>query len=184
MTIFAAADAEEMREFMPQSLDWPHPIYIRLAKGHDPIVTEGLPPFEIGKARALVEGTDALIITTGITLRVARPALDELRAEGLDVGLLHLPTVKPLDTDAILSRASKSRAVVVVEEHSVIGGLGSAVASLLLEELASPPSFRMIGIPDQFPDIYGSQNDQLSYFGITSERVATEVRSLLRRAAA
>ncbi len=184
MTIFAAADAEEMREFMPQSLDWPHPIYIRLAKGHDPIVTQGLPPFEIGKARPLVEGTDALIVTTGITLRIARPALDELRAEGLDVGLLHLPTVKPLDTDAILSRASKSRAVVVVEEHSIIGGLGSAVASLLLEELPSTPSFRMIGIPDQFPDIYGSQADQLRHFDITAERVATEVRGLLRSAAA
>jgi transketolase len=184
MTIFAAADAEEMREFMPQSLDWPHPIYIRLAKGHDPVVTEGLPPFEIGKARPLVEGADALIITTGIALRVARPALDKLRVEGLDVGLLHLPTVKPLDADAILSRASKSRAVVVVEEHSVIGGLGSAVASLLLEQLSRAPSFRMIGIPDRFPDIYGSQADQLARFDITPERVVTEVHGLLRSAAA
>ncbi len=184
MTIFAAADADEMRAFMPQSLDWPHPIYIRLAKGHDPIVTEGLPPFEIGKARPLAEGRDAMIITTGITLRVAQPALDALRTEGVDIGLLHLPTVKPLDTEAILSRASKCRAVVVVEEHSVIGGLGSAVASLLLEELPRVPGFRMIGIPDQFPDIYGSQADQLARFDITPDRVATEVRGLLRRAAA
>jgi transketolase len=117
-------------------------------------------------------------------LRVARPALVELRADGLDVGLLHVPTVKPLDTHAILSRASKSRAVVVIEEHSVIGGLGSAVASLLLEELPNPPRFRTIGIPDQFPDIYGSQADQLARFDITSERVAAEVHGLLRSAAA
>jgi len=184
MTIFAAADADEMRDFMPQSLEWPHPIYIRLAKGHDPIVTDGLPKLDLGKARPLVEGTDALIITTGISLRVARPALDSLRAEGVDVGLLHVPTVKPLDEEAILARAGAARSVVVVEEHTTVGGLGSAVASLLLERSNPPPRFRMIGIPDVFPDIYGSQNDQLARFDITPERVVAEVRGLLGSAAA
>jgi transketolase len=184
MTVVSVADADEMRAFMPQSLDWPHPIYIRLAKGHDPIVTEPTPPFELGKGRAFAEGGDALVVTTGIGLRLARPAVEALRAEGIDVGLLHLPTVKPLDTEAILERASKCRAVVTVEEHSVVGGLGSAVASLLLQELAHPPRFRIIGIPDKFPDIYGSQADQLEHFDITPERVTLEVRSLLTDAAA
>lgn len=184
MTVVSVADADEMRAFMPQTLNWPHPIYIRLAKGHDPIVTDAEPPFELGKGRAFYEGEDAMVVTTGIGLRVARPAVEALRAEGVDVGLLHLPTVKPLDINAIVERASKCRAVVTVEEHSIIGGLGSAVASLLLQVLARPPRFRMVGIPDKFPDIYGSQSDQLDYFDITPERVGSEVRALLTQAAA
>ncbi len=116
MTIVAPADAEEMKRFMPISVDYPGPIYIRLAKGFDPIVTKEGVPFEIGKGIVVQTGEDALIITTGITLRLALESAAALGKSGVRAAILHMPTIKPLDCEAVLDLAASVRAVVTVEE--------------------------------------------------------------------
>jgi transketolase len=180
MTIVAPADASEMRRMMPATVDFPGPIYIRVAKGGDPIVTRDDGAFEIGKAFLMREGTDALIITTGITLQVALDAAVRLEGPGLTVTVLHVPTIKPLDTKTILEQASKVASVVTVEEHTVIGGLGSAVAEVLSEANFDPGKlFKRIGIPDVFPDQYGSQDSLMARYRITAEQVANTVEQLL-----
>lgn len=179
MTIVAPADAVEMTRVMALTLDWPGPVYVRLAKGNDPIVTEALPVRALGEAVRAREGNAALLVTTGVALQIALAAAEQLAALGIEVRVLHVPTVKPLDTAALLAAARHMPAVITVEEHSVIGGLGSAVAETLLEGGLEPmPAFRRVGLPDVFADEYGSQATLLKRYGITADAVAELVQAL------
>jgi transketolase len=179
MTILVPADAEEMARLMPLTLDWPHPIYIRLAKGFDPVVSREVGPVELGRGVPMAAGTDALAVTTGITLKYALAARDILHTVGIDLGVLHLPTVKPLDVDRLLSMVAPVRAVVTLEEHSIIGGLGGAVAEILAEwDGFSSKRFKRLGLPDAFPDGYGSQAALLERHGLSADNLAKVVRDL------
>lgn len=179
MTILAPADADEMRRMMPMTVEHSGPIYIRIAKGGDPIVSSQNGSFEIGKAYSMRQGHDALIVTTGVMLKRALDAADLLHAVGLEVSILHVPTVKPLDETTVLDAAADVPAIVTVEEHSIIGGLGSAVAELLAEANFSPSKrFKRIGIPDVFPDQYGSQDSLLARYDITAEHLFVTIQRL------
>lgn len=182
MTIAAVADADEMRRLMPETVDHRGPIYIRLAKGYDPIVTNDDVPFRIGKAIPVRDGGDVLLVTTGITLGAAHEAAKRLALEGVDAAILHMPTIKPLDTVALLGQAAKVRAIIVIEENTIIGGLGSAVAEVIAEAALSPTrKFRRIGIPDVFPDHYGSQANLMDLYRINTERIVSTVWELLEQ---
>lgn len=179
MTILAPADAEEMKRLMPLTVDWPGPLYLRLAKGYDPIVTNGDTPFKIGKAIPMREGSDALIVTTGIALNGALEAAEALAGQGIAAAVLHCATVKPLDAETILDYAAPTRVIVSFEEHTSIGGLGSAVAEIVAEAGFDPAKrFKRIGIPDMFPDQYGSQESLMSRFSITSQALVSTVVQL------
>ena len=179
MTIVAPADADEMRRLMLQTLDYSGPMYIRFAKGYDPIVTKDDIPFKIGKAMIMKEGKDALIVTTGITLRNGLEAADILKKEGKNVAVLHVPTIKPLDTETILKCVRLAPVIVTIEEHTVIGGLGSAIAEVIAEaDLKNPKKFQRIGIPDVFPEKYGSQASLMEEFKITTENLVAVVKKL------
>ncbi len=180
MTVIAPADAEEMRRLMPLTLDYPGPIYIRLAKGGDPIVTTAAGDFEIGRAIPMRQGRDALIVTTGVLLKSALESAQVLSQQGIEAGVLHVPTVKPFDTETMLDMARHVRVVVTAEEHSIIGGLGSAVAEVLAEAAFDrPPRLARLGFPDVFPDHYGSQAEHLAHYGLTSEGIRSAVLRLL-----
>ena len=180
MTIVAPSDANEMKRLMWQTLDWPGPMYIRLAKGGDPIVSSETAPFQIGKAIEVQAGKDVLLVTTGVTLGMAKEAATQLATQGKSVGILHVHTIKPFDQDAFLAAARGKRAVVTIEEGVVIGGLGSAASEALCEAGVQPSGgFRRIGIGDKFPDRYGSQDALMKHCGISSERILNVVRELL-----
>jgi transketolase len=180
MTIIAPADADEMRRLMPQTLDHPGPIYIRVAKGYDPIVSREEVPCRIGAALAMRPGRDALLISTGITLKIALEAADQLATMGIDAAILHFPTVKPLDTERLLDVASPVRAIVTIEENSIIGGLGSAVAEVVAEAGFEPSKqFKRLGIPDVFPENYGSQAKLMDHFNISTRATVAAVSNLL-----
>jgi transketolase len=181
MTILAPADAHEMRRMMPLTADHPGPIYIRLAKGGDPIVTDNLGPFEIGKVFVAREGTDAMIVSTGVLLARALEAAHELKEAGIETKVLHVPTVKPLDVGAIRQHAAGVSAIVSVEEHTIVGGLGSAIAEVLAEsDFPTVKRFRRIGIPDVFPDQYGSQDSLMARYSITVGAIRTTIEQLAR----
>jgi transketolase len=182
MTIVAPADADEMRRLMPLTVDYPGPLYIRLAKGFDPIVTDDDKPFEIGKAIVMREGKDGLVVTTGITLGMGLEAADTLAAKGINITLLHMHTIKPLDVEAVKRYASRVPIIVTVEEHSLVGGMGSAVAEVIAEEdFGEVKRFRRIGIPDAFAEEYGSQDSLMKSCGISAGRIVAEVGCLLDR---
>jgi transketolase len=180
ITIIAPADATEMKRLMPQTVEYPGPIYIRLGKGGDPVVTPQDKPFKIGKAILVREGKDVLLITTGITLKLAQEATEILTEEGISSTVLHIPTIKPLDREAILEHISKVSVIVTVEEGVISGGLGSGVAEILAEaNFDTPKRFKRIGIPDVFPDKYGSQANLMLYYNISSEAIVQNVKQLL-----
>lgn len=169
MAVVAPCDADEMNRLMMSTLEWPHPIYIRLGKGGDKIVSEEKNGFELGKSIKMRTGINGLFITTGVMTQLALETADLLKADGVDVGVLHVHTIKPFDHAGVIAAMKDVRAVVTVEEHIVNGGLGSAVlesCSELNPELL--PKISRIGIPDKFATEYGSQNSLLKHWGITS----------------
>ena len=180
MTIIAPCDAEEMKRLMPLTVDHQGPMYIRLAKGSDPIVSSDAKKFRIGKAIPMREGKDILLVTTGVTLQLALKSAEILKEEGIDAAIVHMPTIKPLDTEALLNYANQVAAVLTVEEHSIIGGLGSAVAEVIAEaNFPSVKRFKRIGIPDVFADRYGSQADLMAYYGIDVPHICAQAKQLL-----
>lgn len=180
MTIVAVADAEEMERFMTQSLDWPGPIYIRLAKGYDPIVTKVEWGFEIGKAIITRQGGDVLMVSTGIMLGRMLEAAETLVADNIECTVLHMPTVKPLDQETLLDCAKKTSLVVTGEEHSCIGGLGSAVLETLSDAGCVTPVVRL-GIKDAWTHHYGSQNELMACNGLHTQGVVDTVRLALQK---
>lgn len=182
MTVIAASDADEMKRLMLETLDWPHPIYIRLAKGGDAVVSREENGFTIGKAILLRDSNahkPVLMVTAGITTQRALKAAEQLEKEGVHCRVLHMHTIKPMDTDALLALAASSSLVLTVEEHVLAGGLGSAV----LETLADAGQFmvpvKRLGIPDVFAAHYGSQDDLLQTYGLQPQQIAETVRNTL-----
>lgn len=181
MTVIAPCDAAEMRRFMHLSIDWPHPIYIRLAKGGDPIVSEDHFGFEIGKSIRMRDGADGLFISTGVMTQVALEAAEILSRDDIQVAVRHVHTIKPLDTAAVLNDIEHVRATITVEEGIVNGGLGSAVLEACNElSRSSLTKVSRIGIPDQFPEQYGSQNSLLAHWGLTPQNLSSLMRSRLQ----
>jgi len=182
MTIVAPCDADEMKRLMPQTLDHKGPIYIRLGKGGDPIVSSSDNEFRIGRAILMRQGRDVLIVTTGVTLRLVLDAAKELKSKGVESKVLHMHTVKPIDQEALLEAASETKVIITVEENSVLGGLGSAVSEIILEAgFSSAKRFLKIGLPDTFPTRYGSQEKMMNFYGITNETIVSSALRLLNK---
>jgi transketolase len=179
MTVTAVCDAKEMVRLMNATLDWPHPIYIRLAKGGDPIVSREENGFVIGKAipmRKARSKRSIVLMATGVMTTNCLGAAELLAKDGIDVSVVHFHTVKPLDEETLLDFARDAQLVVTVEEGVKIGGFGSAVTDVLVENLgrAQPPSMRL-GLPDAFPHNYGLQEDLFEVYGLTAEQIAATV---------
>ena len=180
MTIISPSDAEEMKRLMPHTLDWPNPIYIRLAKGGDPILASKNNAFEIGKAITVIEGDKIVFISTGTTTYIAKQAADILAKDGIDVGVVHVHTIKPLDKEMILNTIAEAQIVLTIEEHRITGGLGSALSELIAEEHEGKAiKFKRIGFPDVFTEELGSQNEIMDKYGITVENILKITKELL-----
>jgi transketolase len=188
MTVVSVCDADEMRRFMPQTLDWKGPVYIRLAKGFDPVVSKPENGFTIGKAivmrRPPVERGHVLMVSTGVMTTRALAAADILAGEGIGAMVLHTHTVKPLDEEAIRRSAQHASLVVTLEEHTVVGGLGSAVLDTLVGEGGGTlPLIKRLGIPDDFAHKYGGQDDLMEVYGLQPKQIAETVRRTVGRRA-
>jgi transketolase len=183
MTVISVSDAEEMAVMMDQTLDWPGPIYIRLGKGGDPIVSDTTENFRIGKAICKREGADAALVTTGVLVKPCLDAAKTLRAEGLSCAVVHLPTVKPIDTDGLVAALPAGAPIICVEEHLRTGGLGSTVLETLSDRHGGlAGSVVRHGLPDEFVHTYGSQNILWNKFGLDAEGIAANVRATLQQA--
>ncbi len=180
MTIVAPCDACEMKRLMSQTLDHDGPLYIRLGKGGDPIVSLPEKTFKIGRGILVKENGNVLIITTGVVLKLALDAAKLLAKQGIQAKILHMHTVKPIDKEAIIREAEQVKAVITVEEHSIVGGLGSAVAEVMAEApFAQQKQFARIAFPDTFPSKYGSQAEIMKYYGITTEKIIAVTNKLM-----
>lgn len=181
MTIIDPCDADDIAGMVPQIAAHTGPVYSRLPRGKVPrVLTRHKPDykFRLGKAQVIREGKDALIVSTGFMTMRALDAAMKLEADGVEAAVLHVPTIKPLDIETILSEARKgSRLVVTAENHSIVGGLGEAVARTLLTNGVTP-SFRMIGLPDAFLEA-GALPTLHEMYGLTVDKVAEQVKGWL-----
>lgn len=179
MTVLSPADAVETVMMMEAMLDVEGPVYIRINRNDLPIVTPENEPYQIGKIWELRKGKDVAVFATGYMVKKALEAAEELSHEGIEVRVLNVSTIKPLDTKAVISLAKGVKAIVTVEEHSVIGGLGSAIAETLRKETYPPIEF--IGIQDKFGTSAKAYEELLEAYGLTSKAIAGTVRSLVGR---
>jgi transketolase len=176
MTVINPADAVEMQQAVRASVAFDGPVYLMVYREALPTLFTDDYRFELGRAVTLREGMDLALVSTGPQSGRVLEAAELLAEEGIDARVIHVPTVKPLDDDLILAAARETGFVVTVEEHSILGGLGGAVAELLSEE--SPTRMRRIGLRDEF-GASGSNDALLEKFGLSPRRVADQVAAYL-----
>ncbi len=165
----APADAVELQAAMAAMMEDDRPTYLRVTRDASPVVFRADYRFEVGKARLLREGTDVGIVSTGVQTVRALEAADLLAGKGVSAAVLHIPTLKPLDAEAICELAAATGAIVTAEDHSIIGGLGSAVAEVLSEHL--PTRMRRVGWQDTYGES-GPNDALLEKYGLTPRHVA------------
>ncbi len=178
MTVVVPCDAIETEKAVEAVLNYQGPVYLRLGREALP---EIMPPgfsFEIGKAFELREGTDLFFVATGIMVSKAMGAAEELAKKSISAGVMNISTIKPLD-EAAIERAALTGRIIVAEEHSVYGGLGSAVCELLFrKKLNCDVQLRMVGIEDRFGQT-GKPDVLLEEYGLTARRLSSEAESML-----
>ncbi|SDZ36555.1 transketolase [Proteiniborus ethanoligenes] len=179
MVVLNPADGVETKAAIKKAAEYKGPVYIRLGRSKVPVIfDEESYEFEIGKGIKLREGTDVTIIATGIMVSLAMEAAEILKKEGLEVRVINIHTIKPIDKDIILEAARETRAIVTAEEHNIIGGLGSAVAEVLVESY--PTVMERIGVMDTFGES-GNGDELLKKYGLTAENIAVAARKAIGR---
>ena len=179
MAVVAPGDPVEAKAATRAITEYPGPCYLRLGKAGEPIVHQTEITFALGKAIRMREGRDATLISTGGILQTAVRAAQRLAEEGISTRLLSMHTLKPLDTEAILSAARETHAIFTLEEHSILGGLGSAVAEVLAEANVPKIPFKRIGVPPAFSPYIGSQEYMQECHGLTPEAIVRTVENTI-----
>ena len=175
MTVIVPADANEAKKATFALAEFQGPAYMRLARLATPVFEEDY-PFEIGKANVLREGKDAAVFACGLMVNEALEAAKLLSAEGIEISVINVHTIKPIDAECVTKYAEKCGNVITVEEHSVIGGLGDAVADVLMGKVCC--KFRKIGVNDQFGQS-GKAADVLREYGLTADQIAVKIKETL-----
>lgn len=177
MTIFVPCDPAETEKAVMAAAEINGPVYIRVARPVCEDITTEDTPFIPGKANVMKEGTDVCVISCGLMIPKALEAAKALEAEGISTAVVNMHTIKPIDKDIILKMNKTCKVIVTAEEHSVIGGLGSAVAEVLAGEAGA--KFGMIGIQDKFGKS-GKPDQLFAAYGLTAENIAAKAKELLK----
>ncbi|NND08556.1 MAG: transketolase family protein [Saprospiraceae bacterium] len=176
MTILVPGDYEEAKLATKAAARAAGPFYLRFGRDAYPVIPEIHGAFEIGKAKVIRIGKDIAIISTGILVSEAIQAANDLEAQGISVHLIHMPTVKPMDKEAIVEAAQRTKGIVTIEEHSVIGGLGEGVAGIVSQE--HPTKVLRIGMQDVFGES-GQAQELLDKFGLRAKNVIEAAKKIL-----
>ena len=179
MTIVDPCDAHEIEQVVPAIAAHKGPVYMRLLRGNVPLILDEYGyTFELGKAKIIRDGADVLIISSGFMTMRALEAASALEKDRIQAAVLHVPTIKPLDVETIRREAAKKgRLVVVAENHTIVGGLGEAIAADLLRNGITPP-FRQIALPDEFLDA-GALPTLHDRYGISTDAITKRVKQWL-----
>lgn len=178
MTVLVPADGPEAKNAVKAAADYEGPVYIRLGRSGVPTITDADVPFAIGKGRVMREGADVTLIGCGMMVAKALEAADVLAAEGVNAAVIDMSTIKPIDRELIVEWAKKTGAIVTAEEHNVIGGLGSAVAEVLVEEALVP--MERVGIEDVFGES-GTGGELVEKYRLTAEHIVEKAKRAIAR---
>jgi transketolase len=177
MTVLAPGDPIETRLATEAIVDWQGPGYLRLGKAGEPVVHPAVPEFQIGNAIVVRDGIDVTLIAAGGALKATVDAAELLAAQGIQARVLSMCSIKPLDTRRVLQAARETGKLVVIEEHSSVGGLGSAIADTLAQAQVAP-AWRHIALTDGYWKAVGSQAHIQKRFGISSDYIRDVVLSM------
>ena len=177
MTVIVPCDSEEAKRATLAAASHPGPVYLRLGREPFPIITDQNGPFKIGDAFVLRDGADLTIIANGVLVHEALKAYDELKKQHITARVINLPTVKPIDKEEIIKAARETGAIVTAEEHTVVGGMGSAVSEVLAENCPVP--IRMVGMRDRFGES-GEAVELMKYFGLSAEGIVKSALEVLK----
>lgn len=177
MTVLVPADGVETKKMIYEITKYEGPVYVRLGRSSVPSIFNDDYEFEIGKGVILREGTDATIISCGIMVNEAIMASKLLESEGINVRVINMSTIKPIDKELIIESAIKTGAIVTAEEHSIIGGLGSAVSEVVTEEC--PVIVKKIGVNDVFGQS-GTASELISEYGLTVDNIIKKVKEAIK----
>lgn len=178
MTVLVPADGPEAKNAVKAAAEYEGPVYIRLGRSGVPTITDPDAPFVIGKGRVMREGTDVTLIGCGMMVEKALEAADMLAEEGVKAAVIDMSTIKPIDRELIVEWAKKTGAVVTAEEHNIIGGLGSAVAEVLVEEVLVP--MERVGIEDVFGES-GTGGELVEKYRLTGEHIVEKAKRAIAR---
>jgi transketolase len=179
MTVVAPGDPIETNLAVHALAEYDGPAYLRLGRAGEPVVHTPDLAFQLGKAITAREGNDVTLISTGGQLHAGMNAAEILAGQGIQARVLSMHTLKPLDTDAILAAARETLAIFTIEEHSITGGLGGAVAEILLEADQRPRVFKRIGLHDMFTSLVGDQDFLRAHYQLDSDSIADTVGAVL-----
>lgn len=178
MTVIVPADSFETKKVIEKIADYYGACYVRLARPKFPVIFDEQYEFEIGKGKIVKDGSDVTVIAMGITLFHSLRASEELEKEGVSVRVINMSTIKPIDRDLIIESAKKTGAILTVEDHSTIGGLGSAVSEVIVQEY--PVYQKILGVPDTFTQS-GKPDELLERCGLSSHHIKKSVLELLKK---
>jgi transketolase len=178
MVVISPSDALQTRYAVKAAIEHEGPVYLRLGRlGVPQIYSEEGFKFELGKGMTISDGNDVSIIATGLMVHSAIQACELLEKDGIQARIIDIHTIKPIDKDIIIKAAKETGAIVTAEEHSVIGGLGSAVAEVLAENYPAP--VKMVGVQDKFGKS-GKPDEQFKLYGLTAENIVAKVKEVLK----
>ncbi|RNC28856.1 MAG: 1-deoxy-D-xylulose-5-phosphate synthase [Candidatus Dichloromethanomonas elyunquensis] len=178
MSVFVPADAQETFQVIKKAAEWNGPVYIRMGRLAVPVLFDESYEFQIGKANVIREGKDAAVFAVGLMVQEALKAAEELSGLGMEIAVVNCASVKPLDQDTLIKVAKQTGAVVTAEEHNIIGGLGSAVAEVLMENYPVP--MIRVGIKDTFGES-GKPEELLEKYGLTSKEIIKAVQQVYHK---
>ncbi len=176
MTVINPSDGVSAAKLLEQAVDMQGPCYVRLGRAAVPVFYDESDEIKLGRANTVRDGKDVTVIATGIMVAAAAEAAEALAAEGIDVRVIDIHTIKPIDEEAVIKAAEETGAIVTAEEHSVIGGLGSAVAEVIVKN--APVKMAMVGQQDTFGES-GKPDELRKKYGMTAGDITAAVKSLL-----
>jgi transketolase len=177
MTVVVPVDAEETRKVVRASIEYQGPMYIRINRSSLPVLTGPETAFKIGKMNLMAEGSDVTVFATGLMVYQALQARETLAKDGVSIAVVNVSTIKPLAKNEILQYAKNVKGIVTAEEHSMIGGLGGAIAEAISDQTIP---IKMVGINDEFGQSASSHEELLEYYHLTSQTIIEKVKTLLK----
>lgn len=178
MTVIVPADCKECQEAIKYAALHEGPTYIRIPRSNVPDIFDENYSFNIQKAVVVEEGTDASIFTNGETLAEVLLAAEELKKENINLEVINVPVVKPLDSQTVIESVKKTKLAITVENHSIIGGLGSAICETLSDKL--PSKVYRIGVNDEFGQS-GTAEELIEHYGLDSKTLATKIKTMINK---
>ncbi|KAB2903199.1 MAG: transketolase [Anaerolineae bacterium] len=181
MTVIAPGDPVETALATQAAIKHPGPVYLRLGRANEPVVHQKTFNFQIGRAIPVCTGKDATLIVTGGLLQEAVLAAQVLKTNGIEVGVISMPTLKPLDVEAVLAVSQRTDRIFTLEEHSILGGLGGAVAEILLESGIRLKCFKRLGLKDAYTTVAGEQTYLKEVHGLDSQSIARVIEAVVKQ---